>query len=318
MAPALTDQSTVMLRGHIDLPTLFHTRNNTEFQPSKNISLFISSEMDVSRLDEMIDRGLPLAGRLGNIRPLHRQRVLGRRIVITEQLDLHLLWKGDTMFIKPLPGWLLDEDFVKAHISHYRQAESAANGFLASYARLINYKSDFQLAKEAHLLPEGMEWKDWQALSERLIEIDHQMRAGKMPCSPRFEFGELRLSRINMIYRFHPTYHLRHMVRGYHYSNMTYQSFLRRNFAWLVVVFAYLTIILTAMQVGLGTSQLRNNRSFNNASYGFAVFAIVLPLVALGMGMLVSLFLTVYHVRVTREHLRARHAVSDSVKGGCA
>ncbi|OQV02051.1 hypothetical protein CLAIMM_07306 [Cladophialophora immunda] len=315
MAPDPTVQSSVVAQGHVDLPTLFYTRHNTDFQPLKDISLFVASELDVSRLDAMVDRGLPLAGRLGNIRPLHRQRVLGRRIVVTEQLDLHLLWKDDTIFIKPLPGWLLDGDFVKSHISQHRQAESAANGFLASYVRLINYKSDFYMAKEEHLLPEGMEWKDWQALSERLVGLVHQINAGKMPCAPRFQFGELRLSRINMIYRFHPAYRLAHVVRGYHYTNMTYQSFLRRNFAWLVAVFAYLTIILTAMQVGLGTNQLRNDGAFNNASYGFTVFAIVLPLVTLGVGILVSLFLTIYHVRATREQLRARDAESESAKG---
>ena len=286
------------------LPTLVRSRDGSFLYPHKDTASFVRSELDVSRLDEMIDRGLWLAGRVGNIRPLHRQRILGRRIIVTEQMDLHLLWRNGVIFLKPLPDWILDDDFVRKHIALDKGTLEAANGFLLSYSRLINYKSDFQIAKDEHLLPESLQWADWQKLGTMFTDLMRDLSAGKKQCCPRFRFGELRLSRINMIYRFHFAYRFRNLPRGYHYINESYQSFLRRNFTWLAAVFLYITVVLTAMQVGLGTSYLRDDGAFNRASYGFTVFSILLPLVALLSGCLVSLVLTVYHVHATRQHLR--------------
>lgn len=42
-----------------------------------------------------------------NISALHRQRVKGRRIIITEDPRLHLVWVNARIFIKPLPAYLL-------------------------------------------------------------------------------------------------------------------------------------------------------------------------------------------------------------------
>jgi hypothetical protein len=311
-----TPQAVPLAQSVHDIPTLFRTRDNTMLYTPRDMTSFVSSELNVSRLDDMVDRGLWLAGRIGNICPLHRQRLLGRRVVITEQLDLHLLWKEAVIFIKPLPGWMLDEGFMNKYVSSDAQLIEAANGFLATYARLINHRSDFRIAKDEHLLPEEMHWEDWQALGEKLATLMNDMASSRKRSSPRFQFGELRLVRVNMIYRFHPSYRLAHFIRGYHYDNRTYQSFLRRNFTWVAVVFAYLTVVLTAMQVGLGTTELRNDGPFNRASYGFTVFAILLPVAALFVGILVSLVLTLYHVRATRQHLRVSVSRPETASKG--
>jgi hypothetical protein len=257
----------------------------------------------VSRLDEMVDRGLWLAGRIRNLRPLHRQKMLERKLVVTEQMDLHLLWYRQVIFIKPLPAWLLDGDFITQHLSKDIALTRVANGFLATYACLVVHRSDFHIAKEAHLLPENLEWNDWRRLTPKLADLLNGIATGQKDCSPRFYFGELRLSRVNMIYRYHPAYRLKYFLRGYYDQTQTYQSFLRRNFAWLIAVFAYIGIVLTAMQVGLGTLNLQTNRAFNNASYGFTVFAILLPLLALFLGLIISLCLTIYNIRLTKQHL---------------
>ena len=285
------------------LPTLVRSRDGSFLFPRKDTASFVKSELDVSRLDEMIDRGLWLAGRVGNIRPLYRQRILGRHIIITEQMDLHLLWHNGVIFLKPLPDWILDDDFVRKHIAVDKKTLESANGFLLSYTRLINYKSDFQIAKDEHLLPESIQWADWQKLGTIFTDLIEDLSTGKKQCCPRFRFGELRLSRINMIYRFHFAYRFRNLPRGYHYTNESYQSFLRHNFTWLAAVFVYMTVVLTAMQVGLGTSYLRDDGAFNRVSYGFTVFSMLLPLLALLIACLVSLALTVYHVHATKQHL---------------
>lgn len=269
----------------------------------KNLTDSILQELDISRLDGMVCRGLWLAGRIGNVRPLHRQYMLQRRIIITERLDMHLLWHGNSIFIKPLAGWILDSDFFKQHIKPNAGLVAAANGFLSTYARLINHQSDFHIAKDMKLLPEGFSWDDWRKLSSYLAALIADIAQATSPCSPRFYFGELRLSRVNMIYRYHPAYKFRNLLRGYFDQSQNYQSFLRRNFAWLLAVFVYVTVVLTAMQVGLGTIQLRNSRSFNEASYGFTVLAILLPLAAFAVVLVTSICLTIYNVRLTRRHL---------------
>ncbi|KAF2462923.1 uncharacterized protein BDR25DRAFT_308060 [Lindgomyces ingoldianus] len=48
-----------------------------------------------------------------NINPLHRQRVKGREIVLTEEPRLHLVWIHDRIFAKPLPRYLLSQTFWK-------------------------------------------------------------------------------------------------------------------------------------------------------------------------------------------------------------
>jgi hypothetical protein len=219
-----------------------------------NVIKCISQELDVSRLDRIAHRSLWLAGQVGNVRPLHRQLMLQRRIVITERLDMHLLWQKDVIFVKALPGWILDTDYVKQYIKPNRDLAAAANGFLSTYVRLINHQSDFRIAKHAGLLPEEVSWNDWKQLAPYLAALSADIAKGASPCSSRFYFGELRLSRVSMIYRYHPAYKLQHVLRGYYDQSRSYQSFLRRNFAWLLAVFVYVTVVLTAMQVGLGTT----------------------------------------------------------------
>jgi ABC-type dipeptide/oligopeptide/nickel transport system permease component len=86
-----------------------------------------------------------------------------------------------------------------------------------------------------------------------------------------------------MIFRLAPALRFRHFLRGYHFGYNRYDVFFRRNFAWLIVVFAYITIVLTAMQVGLATSNLSQDSKFQSASYGFAVFSIIVPVIMVGI-----------------------------------
>lgn len=62
-----------------------------------------------------------------------------------------------------------------------------------------------------------------------------------------------------------------------------YGSFLRDNFAVLASSTVYSAVGLTAMQVGLATEKLQNDKAFLLASYGFTVFSIIGPLVVTGM-----------------------------------
>jgi hypothetical protein len=283
-----------------ELPRVIRTRNGTIILPRTELDDFVKSELDVSRLDRIEDR-LWLAGRLQNIRPLHRQKLLGRTILPTEQADLHLLWQDDKIFIKPLPAWLIDQEFFQNNV-RASPALPAALGFLHSYLLLVSYEIDFILAQELHLLPSDLKWKGWLDIVHDLVPnfLDNELTV-----APRFHYGELRLSRINWIYKLDTRFRFRHFCRGYHHSSQTYRSFLNRNFGWLLVVFVYFTILLTAMQVGLATNQLKNNSPFNAASYGFTVFSLVVPLLTIVYGAVLTLVLVIYNVTVTLLHVRS-------------
>ena len=92
--------------------------------------------------------------------------------------------------------------------------------------------------------------------------------------NPRFYYGELRLDRLNKIY----TFTLRAPIRGYLHAFRTYTQSWQAHFGIIAAIFAYIILALTAMQVGLETDRLRDNAAFQNASYGFAAFSIILPL----------------------------------------
>lgn len=92
---------------------------------------------------------------------------------------------------------------------------------------------------------------------------------------------------------------LTRIVRGYMYEYNQYSDFARRNFAWVIVVFVYITIVLTAMQVGLATDRLGKDDMFQNASYGFTVLSILTPLIILFIIGLNLLSLSVFNILAT-------------------
>jgi hypothetical protein len=288
-----------------ELPRFVRTWNGNTILPQTDLKAFVKSELDVSRLDAIEDR-LWLAGRLQNIRPLHRQQLLGRKILVSEQADLHLLWQDDKIFIKPLPAWLLDHDLFKSHV-HTSPTLPAAIGFLSSYILLVSYEIDFILAQELHLLPSGLDWKGWLDIVQELLP---RFLVDEQKVSPRYRYGELRLNRINLIYKLDSRFRFQYLCRGYHYNSQTYRSYINRNFGWLLVVFVYFTILLTAMQVGLATNQLRDSPPFHAASYGFSVFSVVVSLLTILYGAALTIALVVYNLMVTLLSVRSANTRS--------
>src|SRR6266536_1407362 len=76
---------------------------------------FLRAEINVSRLNN-IYKHLWIAGRKGHIRPLHKQLMLRREIVITENPTMHLVWFENAIFMKPLPNALLSWEFWQRFI----------------------------------------------------------------------------------------------------------------------------------------------------------------------------------------------------------
>ncbi|KAJ9602325.1 hypothetical protein H2200_013180 [Cladophialophora chaetospira] len=262
---------------------------------------YLQEMLDVSRLNK-IENYLWTAGLPRIACPLHKQLEKGRTIIVTEQADCHLVWQDDQILIKPLPEILLDHRAWEVYLSEPNQTREAACGFILSYLWLICQESDFHIAKHHNLLPEFVEWSAWSDFAGSAYDHLHDRDSGKLkvPVSQRYSYGELRLSRLNKIYRFIvalPRGDIRTLILGYNYTYTTYQSFFQRNTGWLVSLVVYMGLVLEAMQLGLTTRELQYNSAFDLACYGFTVFAILAPLIVLGGGLLTLLILFFFHAK---------------------
>ena len=297
------------------LPASYRTPEEDVAPPTLN-AFFLRKELEVDRLNSIHD-WLWLVGRPRPPRPLYYQRAVGRNIVLHEQADVHCVWDERRIFLKPVPRWLLERqvwrDFLsceegclsakptqysKMNGSSFNQPKATkegecercelrglATGFLLSYTSLIAYEHDFYVAKEHKLLPEEMTWSQWRQFVKSLLPsrrcTDPPTGSPYPPThsiNPRYHYGELRLGRLNLIYRFT----LRSPLQGYLYGYNAYSQFWSTNMKRLAGVFAYIVVVLTAMQVGLDTQKLQDNKSFQRTAYGFTAFSILAPLVFLG------------------------------------
>ncbi|KAH8662683.1 hypothetical protein BGZ61DRAFT_562804, partial [Ilyonectria robusta] len=164
------------------------------------------------------------------------------------------------------------------------RASERVLGFLFSYAALISHESNFHIARENHLLLLEVSWPAWKIFVEQL---DTERIYPHI--DPRFQHGELRLSRLSKIYRLR-----RNLLHGYMPRWNQYSDFICNNFALLASSTVYIAIVLTAMQVGLGT-KLRDNDAFFAASYGFTVFSVLGPLIAAALIVLAFFSVFVYN-----------------------
>ncbi|KAF2743335.1 hypothetical protein M011DRAFT_410778 [Sporormia fimetaria CBS 119925] len=277
---------------------------------------FLKSELDISRLNA-VHRWLWLCGLPSLPNSLHYQRPKKRDIVVSEQIDLHLVWTPARIFIKPLPRFLLSPGFWESHICPYPQIYEIALGFLYSYVGLIEREVDHKLAIELGLIPSEIKWSDWVAFVEDILESPwarsyfsgdggtstKKKSAARIPINKRFHYGELRLGRLNWIYRLWCL-----DPKGYMSGCTTYGAFVRENLNSLITLFAYTTIVLSAMQVGLSTHLLGDDYAFGMASYVFSVFAILAPLTALLVVLLVLAVLFIVNLiktlKVRRQRIR--------------
>jgi hypothetical protein len=257
------------------LPATYRTKEDHIIVPSSSVE-FLESELLVNKLNRVQD-WLWICGRPMPPRPLHYQKLIARDIAITESPELHLVWIKNQIYLKPMPLYLLDPDFWKAFIVHdddprQQHLASCARGFLFSYTALIAYESDFRIAMETGLLPRSLTWNDWKTLTREILDSHCYATV-----NPRYWYGELRLTRLNTIFRLKGS-----IFRGYSRvgSPNDYMDLIRDHFAVVASILGYVVIVLTAMQVGLGVERLQTDAIFQNASYGFTVFSIVAPLIA--------------------------------------
>lgn len=192
------------------------------------------------------------------------------------------------------PSFRDEKDDNPRHDDLYR----CVLGFLFSYTALIAYQSDFDIAKATGLLPKSVSWKYWKQLTEEFLP--HHSYAA---LNPRYWYGELRLTRLNNVYRFKGSF-----LRGYSKiaGHAFYVDIIRDNFATLAGILVYVVIVLTAMQIGLATDRLATNPDFQNASYGLTIATILVPLIAVVAMFIGILVLVCNNWSATKSYERRR------------
>ncbi|KAJ5171762.1 hypothetical protein N7492_004355 [Penicillium capsulatum] len=225
-----------------------------------------------------------------HISSLTHQVVRGRRIIITEDPGLHLVWVDDRVFVKPLPRYLLSWAFWKQYVlsstspipeNERKKLIPVALGFLRSYSYLIQHRSDYRLATrdEHRLLPARISYPAFIRFTRSLNISDESV-------CPRYHFGELRLSRLN---RWAPVFL---GMFTYHKVEGQYGSHFARFYGPLLFIFAVYSVLLSAMQVVLGVQSFTPSdaswAAFARVARGFAIFTLTTS-AAFSAGLLVVL-----------------------------
>ncbi|KAH7072538.1 hypothetical protein FB567DRAFT_506336 [Paraphoma chrysanthemicola] len=257
---------------------------------------FLRRDLDLSRLNR-IHNHLWMAGRPMRARPLHKYRLMDYQYLGIEQMDLHLLSvrsSPNQLLLKPLPEWILSHKFWTKHLCSASEPDlhASACGLILSYVWLITTPLDLKLGHEFSLIPHSMTWPWWKLFVKDILStVDasslHQVNR-------RYHFGDLRMDRINLIYRYR--YFATHFVRGYWYPPPRYIPFFERNFSWVLIPFVFFSLILSAMQVGVSLDRLNNNATFIRASYGMVMFSMTVPLALLSTVVFGPLLIFSYNV----------------------
>ena len=241
------------------------------------VSEYLAAELITKDLNQLASHLWLVAKQdSSHVSPLTHQIVRGREIIITEKPELHLVWIYDRVYIKPIPKCLLSNAFWTFYLSSSgidpspdasarKEVSKAALGFLRSYAYLIRHKSDFTLAREEQLIPKGFKH------AEFIKFIANFEQVGDEDVSPRYQYGELRLTRLN----FWTKIFLRRIT--FHKVHGQYGAYFGRFYAPILFVFGVFSLALSAMQLALrtGPSQQQTWSAFASFCRGFSIYTLV-------------------------------------------
>ena len=251
---------------------------------SAAVSDFLHRELDTPLLNELYPHLWLVAKKSGHhIDAIHQQRIQRRTIAIAENPALHLIWYYDTLYLKPIPQCLFNHAFWEDYLLPSKMECSGnpntgdshicrtALGYLRSYSFLIRHESDYLIAQRADLIPKDISYQDFQRyiLPFRAILDEH--------VSPRYHFGQLRLTRLNLaVQLLRPPSARGAIVPFYHRRNWQTGDFLRRFGTPLLFFFAAFSVVLSAMQVILAALGPEAWAAFVRASWRFSIAVIIL------------------------------------------
>jgi hypothetical protein len=257
-----------------------------------------------------------------HIDALHKQVIKTGTIVAVEDPRLHLVWYYKTIFVKPLPDYLLNHAIWTQFIQpatpvplgqqqpRYDRYRTAI-GFLRSYACLIRHESDYIIAQRANLLPKYVSFDRFQKFIYPFRFIED------VDVSSRYEYGQLRLNRLNAMmhaYSFARAVHApcvdKPVPWAYHQQNQQIGQFLRSYTAPFIFVFAMCSLILSSMQVALQARGPDTWKVFERVSWGFSVATIIFCAVLIVGAVMIVVLILVYQgqfaLRMKWKTMRSR------------
>ncbi|KAG0283976.1 hypothetical protein BGZ96_011670 [Linnemannia gamsii] len=177
-------------------------------------------------------------------RPLTELQCLGDSFVVTIDIKLHLVWdtRSKIMYLKPLPAWCTNHIIVEKIRDNDPELYENLCGFLYSYSRLIRSSHDFELAKKTLLIRTEVEWESWRRFAINFEQFPPVRLHG------RYRYGPLRLDRLNLIKRTN----FGNAGLFYHSVYPSYGAYFEGYFQAAILVFAFLSIMLSCGQVLLG------------------------------------------------------------------
>ena len=250
---------------------------------SAAVSDFLHRELDTPLLNELYPHLWLVAKKSGHhIDAIHQQLIQRRNIVIAEDPALHLIRYYDTLYLKPIPQCLFNhafwEDYLlpcpgvpKGFDTNDSHICRTVLGYLRSYSFLIRYESDYLIAQRADLIPKDISYQDFKRyiLPFRAI-LDEDV-------SPRYHFGQFRLTRLNLAVQFlRPPSARGTIILYYHKRKWQTGDFLRRFGTPVLFFFAVFSVVLSAMQVTLAALGQEAWAVFVRASWGFSIAVIIL------------------------------------------
>jgi hypothetical protein len=292
--PPFPPTSSLIAQEDVVIPAAFNDLSPVarELQPLRvehrnEMHRFLSAFFDLSRF-KAIRKMLWLIAVHGAPRSLYYQKFLRREIVIAEELDLHLVWAKSRIFIKPLPDFLLNYDFWETYISCEPQLHRAACGLLYSYFGLIRFGHDLQVAKECHLVNGNLDYRAWTEFARTALPNLDPTDSNIM--DPRFQYGELRLNRLDTIYRYTPyKFSISGILQGFpHALSESYVPYMDQ-YNNAVSAFGVIVIILSAFNLSLSAHSKNPDPDLQQAAYGFALFAMILCAALIGLFLVVPL-----------------------------
>ena len=251
--------------------------------------------------------------RSSHISPLHHQAVRRRSIVLTESPQLHLVWYYNEIFIKPIPRYMLSFAFWEYLATQPAALRQAAVGFMRTYSYLVRYEMDFSIAQERGLIPSFTSTVDqanaisWDDFARLISSFD---KFGDEAVSPRYSYGELRLTRLN----FYSRIFLGKLT--FHHVSPQWGALLSSAVAPLIVVFVIVSAILNAMQVALvvqGTSNIEPSwAKFAKVSQWFSVLVLVFAMIMILFLFVLIVLLFVHDILFTRRIIKGKKKDPDS------
>lgn len=220
--------------------------------------------------------------------------------------NLHLVWHFSRVFIKPIPPYMFSQAFWTYVHQHSTDEKDLSAGFMRSYSYLIRYPSDFEKAVTEHLIPsednngEKITFERFARFVAPFAELEDDQ------VSPRYHYGELRLTRLNVCARF---------LLGklaYFHINAQWASYLKRYLTPMITTFAILSVVLNAMQVALAAQDLQRMpqalKTLTTASWHFSVAVIILAAFGILFILLGAIFMLIHEqlfaIRVLKKKRR--------------